>query len=461
MMDFRETGLPMDQTVYKAFMMFSKNAKDSFKDIPPEIAADMQDMPPPENFPVRVAQVLNQAGANDPQVLSLALLNVMPPQTYSIVEKSFGADMIRLMEEAGKHNLTGFAYIAEASDAVKLLTLASAIATFEEFGRVSQKAGEQLEKLAGGEQPKNGQFMIPMMPDTRIYDRLSEILTDKTSSPALESLFTQKLGDFRFANEQLKEKIIGLGIADQLPPQLGLGEPGGFNAFRYPSFGETTLFDDPKVRAAYDVLTSHTRVAPDAFEAALAVGQILSNDVASKNPTAIAAGLLGVGIRNLNDADFEFLDKKIDWDVIELLRNNSPEKVQHPMQLMRAPQEFKQIILANAVSALGHMKEGLSQMKEMLEMREEIPQEARPMILAENLQRLLFMTDMMEESVRFLGDTGAPELQQKFSDRLKEVRADIGQNMPDIPRALPPGFGGFRPPKPPKNPGGGQSFDFE
>lgn len=460
-MDFRETGLPMDQTVYKAFMMFSKNSKEAAKG-----AVNLPGMDDPANFPVRVAQVLHQAGANDPKVLSLALLNVMPPQTYAAIEKSFGEEMTGLMEEAVKHNTTGFAYITEASDNVKLLTLASAIATFDEFGQVSQIAEQQLDKLANGEEPPGGSLMLPMMPDSMVYERLSAALMDKTSSPALESLFQQKLSNFRWANQQLQDKISGMGIADQLPPGMGMGPGQGgmpdMSELRYPSFEETTLLDDPKVRAAYEVLTTHTRVAPDAFEAALEVGKILSNDVASKNPTAIAAGLLSIGIRGLSPADFEFLDKKLDWDVTEILKNNTPSKLRSPAQLMRAPDEFKQVMLANMVATLDRMKEGVGMMKDMIEMREDIPAEVRPMIIAENLDNMLFMTEMMADTARIVGDAGAPELRKALNEKLKEARQTISENMPQTPRAQPPGFG-FRPPEPPKPPKpgkGGQEFDL-
>lgn len=460
-MDYRETGLPMDQTVYKAFMMFTKNAKDAAKGM-----ANIPGMDDPANFPVRVAQVLHQSGANDPKLLSLALLNVLPPQTYSAIEKSFGQEMTGLMEEAGKHNKTGFAYITEASDNVKLLTLASAIATFDEFGQVSQIAEQQLDKLASGEEPPGGSLMLPMMPDSMVYERLSAALMDKTSSPALESLFQQKLSDFRWANQQLQDKISGMGIADQLPPGMGMGPGQGgmpdMSDLRYPSFEETTLLDDPKVRAAYEVLTTHTRVAPETFEAALEVGKILSNDVASKNPTAIAAGLLTIGIRGLNASDFEFLDKKLDWDVTELLKNNTPSKVRSPAQLMRAPEEFKQIMMANMISSLGHLKDGVGMMKDMIDMREEIPAEVRPMIIAENLDNMLFMTEMMEDTARIIGDAGAPELGKAFREKLTEARQIISDNMPKIPRAQP-GLGMPFPPKPPKPPKpgkGGQEFDL-
>lgn len=458
-MEFRETGLPMDQTVYKAFMMFSKNAKDAAKGM-----ASIPGMDDPADFPVRVAQVLNQAGANNPKVLSLALLNVMPPQTYAAIEKSFGEEMTGLMQEAVKHNTTGFAYITEASDNVKLLTLASAIATFDEFGQVSKIAEQQLDKLASGEEPPGGSLMLPMMPDSLVYERLAAALMDKTTSPALESLFQQKLSDFRWANQQLQDKISGMGIADQLPPGMA-PPPGGapdLSSFRYPSFEETALLDDPKVRAAYEVLTTHTRVAPDAFEAALEVGKILSNDVASKNPTAIAAGLLSIGIRGLGPADFEFLDKKLDWDVTEILKNNTPSKVRSPAQLMRAPDEFKQVMLANMVATLDRMKEGVTMLKDMIEMREDIPAEVRPMIIADNLENMLFMTEMMEDTARIIGEAGAPELRKMFGEKLKEARQTISDNMPQTPRAQP-GFGMPFPPQPPKPPkpgNGGQEFDF-
>ncbi len=463
-MQFNETGLPLDTTVFKAFTMYSKNAATAPaakpRQIQPGVTAETPEAH--DNYAVRVAQLLNETGNTDPQLLSLALLNVMPPQTYGIVEKSFGKPMIELLNEAGKHNKTAFAYVAEASENVKLLTLAAAVATFEEFRGEAQKAEEMLLKMADGQQPANGRLMIPMIPDMRIYERLSEVLFDKTTSRTLEEHFREKLSDFKNDNDRLKNRIIEMGLAEQLPPQIAytLNRPDTAS-FRYPSFEETGLLDTPKVRAAYDVITTHPFVPPEGFEAALEVGKTLTDKLEAPNPTAVATGLLMTGMQHITPEDFEFLDKKLDWDVTDLMKKYGGETGVDPRELAAAPAEMKQVLLANTIASLGGMQEAIKSLKEMIEQQEDIPEKVRPLILAENLERMLFMTDMMDQTRRVMGNTDAPQLDAMFKEQMKEVRADIAANMPQLPKGPFGGMGGpgGRGPRP-SSPGG-QSFDLD
>ncbi|MDI1228684.1 MAG: hypothetical protein PSY14_13470 [bacterium] len=463
-MQFNETGLPLDATVFKAFTMYAKNVATTPaakpRQIEPGVTAETPEAH--DNYAVRVAQLLNETGNTDPQLLSLALLNVMPPQTYGIVEKSFGKPMIELLNEAIKHNKTAFAYVAEASENVKLLTLAAAVATFEEFRGEAQKAEEMLLKMADGQQPANGRLMIPMIPDMRIYERLSEVLFDKTTSRTLEETFREKLSDFKNDNDRLKNRIIEMGLAEQLPPQIAytLNRPDTAS-FRYPTFEETGLLDTPKVRAAYDVIISHPFVPPEGFEAALEVGKMLTDKLEAPNPTAVATGLLMTGMQHISPEDFEFLDKKLDWDVTDLMKRYGGETGVHPRELAAAPIELKQVLLANSIASLGSMPEGIKSMKEMIEQQEDIPEKVRPMILAENLNHMLMMTDMMDQSRRVIGNSEAPQLDAMFKDLMKQVRAEINANMPQLPKGPFGGMGGpgGRGPRPTSP--GGQSFDLD
>lgn len=459
-MDYRETGLPQDPTVFKAFMTFSKNVEQ------PDFGGMAPPMEGMEQFPVRVAQVLYGVGQG-PQMLSLALLNVMPPQTYSIVEKSFGRDVVALMEEAGRHNRTDFAYISEASDSIKLLTLASSIATFDDMRKLSEKAEEQLTALESGQPPADGNLMIPMLPDMRRYDRLGEALVSHTSSPALENMFIEKLGDLRIQKDQLDSKLASLGIMGPgmgMDPSMGMPGSMAANDFRYPAFEDTKLMNDPKVQAAYDVLKADLRVRPEDFEGALAVGELLST---TKNPLAVAGALLDVGIQGLGPDDFPFLDKKLDWDVIELVKNNSLAAIQSPVQLDRAPQEFKMIAVANAAVSLGQMRESAASMLDMLkEQGEQIPEQVRPMLMAQALQPLNVMSIMMDRMISpVLGKTGTPEIDDLFRQNLTAMRDFIKENVPaPKPRSnnfrLPGDNDNDAPPKGPKK-GFGQDFSLD
>ncbi|HYD19344.1 MAG TPA: hypothetical protein VEF76_12785 [Patescibacteria group bacterium] len=464
MMPFNETGLPLDPTVFKAFAMFSKEIEGA-KKIPGEEIN--------ENFAVRVAQLLNETGNKDSKLLSLALLNVMPPQTYGIVEKQFGREMTDLMNEAGKHSRTSYAYINEAGETVKLFTLAAAVATFETFHAEAEKAEEMLQKMADGQPPANGRLMLPIAADSRVYDRLAEVLFDKTTSPALEELFRDRLSSFKNDNDRLKSRIIEMGLASELPPQIQmkLNSPDSAS-YRYPAFEDTGLLDTPKVRAAYDVIVSHPLASPEGFEAALEVGKLLTDKVEDENPTAVATGLMMTALQGLSKEDFEFLDKKIDWDVTDIMKQFASGRPVTMQSVAQAPAEFKLALLANTVTNLGHMKDGIAQLKDMLAQQEEIPEKMRPIILAQNLQQMMMMTESFDQTRRLIGKTSAPELEAMFKDLIREVRAEIVANMPASPRrsfndigfpeernrAAPDGKP--TPPKPGKPKHGGQSFDL-
>lgn len=450
-MKYHETGLPQDATVYKAFMMFTKNdavtpavqPRRGFND-----AVEIVSSAARRELPLRTAQILNESGVVDPAMLSLALLRQMPKTTLGQVEKSFGAEILKDMEEAQRHLKTSFAYIDEASDHVKLLTLASAMASFEQFQKDAAKTHEALNKMAEDGTPEGGSFMMPVIPEIRVFDRLSDALYDKTSSKALEEAYRARLGDFRYASDRLKSAIMESGIAQQLPPELAmkLQQQDGF--VRHPSFNETSLLDDPKVQAAYDVLLKHPMAGNDNIEAAIEVGEILTKHQSGLNSTAVAAGLLLTGLRRVTDEDIKFLKKKLDWDVLELLQNYGGEKDLYPHQLRSAPDEFKQFLVANQVAQIGRMKEGVSRLKDIISQQPDIPETERERALTGNLRQMLMMAGQMEEAPMYIGRTGAPELEKLFKDRLKELRDAIAAEMPKPPAPVQP----FRRPDPPKPP---------
>ncbi len=455
-MEYRETGLPQDVMVFKAFTAFNKNVERPDTQGMPVPAAIIDEM---VSFPVRIAQVLNTAGQG-PQLMSLALLNVMPPETYSVVEKQFGADMVALVKEAGTHQRTGFAYINEASDPIKLLTLASSIASFDDFTRMSGQIEQQLDSLMMGDAPANGQLMIPTMPDTKIYDRLSESLLNQTSSPTLEGMFTDKLVDFRMANDRLKDKLSAAGL-DQQMGMMGMGLPGGENEFRYPSFEETKLLDDPKVRAAYSVLINDSRVYPEDFEAAIEVAQTLSTVPATKNPLSIAGALLDVGVRELGPDDFGFLGKKLDWDVIDLLKDNGIRRVRSPQDILKAPEEFRQIVVANAAVSVGQMKLAGEKMEEMMQ-EQQVPKEIMPIFLAQNLRQIAAVSSMLERTLKpVIGQTGAPEIDTLFTSNLTALRELIAEKAPKRGNPFDLDKGNDNSPFPPKKKGFGNDFSLD
>lgn len=456
-MQFHETGLPQDPTVYKAFMMFTKNQ--ALPQPRRSFGGNMRDAEGTNDIPLRIAQILNDAGANKPETLSLALLRLLPQQVHGVVEKSFGHGMIESINELSKHSRTAFAYIDEASDNVKLLSLATAMATFEQFQRESEKAQEQIGKMAGGEKPEGG-LMIPVVPDVRLFEMLSQATFDKTSSPSLETAFREKLSDFRYANDRLRAAIIESGIIEQMPPEFAMRIQMQEQAAskRTPSFDETQLLDNAEVRKAFAVLAAHPLASADSIEAAIEVGTILTKTLDGANPTGVAAGLLLTGLREIGPGDGEFLAKKLSWDVMELLENYGGDKDMHPMQLRTAPPEFKQFLLANTVAMMNRMKEGVGQVKDMIAQQPDIPEKDRDMVVAANLGEMQHMLDHMAQTLFMTGPTGAPKLEDLFKATTKEVRDAIREAMPSVPKALPPGMGFRKPPEPPK---GGQNFDLD
>lgn len=228
---------------------------------------------------------------------------------------------------------------------------------------------------------------------------------------------------------------------------------------RYPAFEETGLYDSPKVRTAYDTLVNHTRVAPEAFEAALSVGRLLSTVSPSVNPTAVAAGLLDVGIQDMNRDDLEFMKDRFDWDVLEVLNAASVYQVQTPTQILKAPVEFRQIAVANAVSALTDaQKSG----EHILQMADENPQLGKGFVHQNfiALKRLGVMTQHIIRPV--LGSTDLPELDELFENKLKVFHAFTDQHLPTqgpAPKPQDPKPEQKNKPKPPGF-GGGQSFSM-
>lgn len=476
MMDYRSSGLPQnDMAVFKAYSTYAKNAKDL-----------TQETGLSEDFGIKIAQAINTATNGDSNLVTLALMSTMPPATWGVVERSFGKDIVGQMEESIKHSRTGYAYIDQASEPVKLLALASAIALFDELKEKNDKAAQQLENLLGGMggmgpdgMPDMGalESALPgmiqgMLPDTNVYGQLAHNLADKISYPQLAQELTDKLDEFKFAQAEQQEKLAQMGIIIGGP---GMGPMGAPSEVRYPSFEETGLLDDPKVRAAYDVITSNPRTLPESFEGAIAAGKLLTTLPVSKNPLAVAGALLDIGIRDLNNDDFEFLDKKLDWDVIDLVKNYSTHNPMMQGKLAEAPVEAKQIVVANLTAQLGHMREGMQGMLDRMsqppaDMPEdmEVPPELKRMMdqlkrstEMQAVQQAAGVSMLAQRAVRpLLGTLDAPALEDAFRKNVQALQEFVAEHTPKEPKMLPPandeGFTDF--PRR-KKPGNDFSFD--
>lgn len=430
MTDFRDSGLPNNPTVFKAFTTYRQN---------------MEGMPAPiraADAPLKVAQVISQnSDHNNPknEPVILALLGLMPQETWGVVKKRFGENMAQELAESRLHVATNYAYLDMASPAVKQLTMAGALTAFE---RVEQSAQEMEGHLfsikLSGQAPIGFEPPVILLPDT--YAKIQRACEGTSGAPALEALYTERFESMKYAQATMIEKMAEVGIFIQgLIPGVAPAE------LRYPAFEETGLVDTPKIRAAYDVLTRHTNVLPEDFEGALYVGQLLSDLSPTKNPTAIAAALIDVGLRNMNPYDANFLQKKLDWDVMELLNTTSVYTLSHPQQVLGAPVEFRQIAVANAVAV---MDDGLKGGTEFVKAVANNPDYPKGAITQSMMQLKRMSIQSQQIFAPALGRTEMPELDRLFTDKIKELNKFIDRH---LPRQEPPAP---KPSKPkPKNDG--------
>ncbi len=429
MTDFRDSGLPDNQAVFKAF----KTYRDNMSELPPEIREDQA--------PLKVARLIGQH-TNDNQGVMLALLGLMPQTTWGVVKKRFGDEIAEQLAESRLHVATGYAYLADASPAVKQLTMAGAIVAFDRVEKSAEDMQEAVRTIKlSGAAPLGFTAPTVLMPDT--YAKIARATEGTSGAPLLESLYQQRFESMKDAQAQMIEQMAEVGIFIQ-----GM-HPGQAPAeIRYPAFGDTGLMDTPKIRAAYDTLTQHTRVQPEDFEGALYVAQILSTVSPTKNPTSIAAALIDVGIRQMNPYDMHFLSKKLDWDVTELLNTVSVYTADRPQTVLAAPVEFRQIAVANAVSVMDDARKGG---EEFLRLMSEHPDYPKGAIMQNmlSLKRVSIMSQQIFGPA--VGKTDMPELDRLFGDKLKALNAFIEQNMPENKAPAPKPS--ERKPKKPENDG--------
>jgi hypothetical protein len=413
MTDFRDSGLPNNPTMFKAFTTYRQNME-SFPE--PVRATDA---------PLKVAQVISQyTDKNEP--IMLALLGLMPQETWGVVKKRFGSDLAENLAESRLHVATGYAYLADASPAVKQLTMAGAITAFDRVEKAAEEMDGHIRTIKMSGQAPLGFGAPPiLLPDT--YAKIGRACEGSSDAPGLEALYAEKFDAMKRAQTAMIEQMAEVGIFIQgLPPGLAPAE------MRYPAFEETELMDTPKVRAAYELLTQHTRVLPEDFEGALYVGKLLSTVSPTQNPTAIAAALVDVGIRQMSPYDSAFLQKKLDWDVMEVLNTATVYQISRPQQVLGAPIEFRQIAVANAVAVMDDSLKGGAEFMKVIADHPEYPKSA----IMQNMMQLKRVSIMSQQLFApALGRTDMPELDRLFADKLKELNRFIDQH---LPRQEPP-----------------------
>ena len=434
MTEFNDTGLPADNTVFSAYRTYLENIK--------TLPGALND-----GFPVRVAKVLADTQAGEPSAVALPLLALsMPPGTWGAIERRFGADMLKRVEEFHLHNHTGNAYIDEASKEVQTMNLAAAIVTFDDFRTAFERARDALQEIRERGEPADINMQLPLIPSIQPFNHLHDATENKTGCPALEELYAERLFAFIPVFEEYQDLMQKLGV--ELP---GMGaERDADGGFRYPSFEEAGLTDDARVRAAYKELTTNPLVQPEDFEAAAATARILS-ETQNPNPVAVAVSLLYIGLPDMNGDDLKFLEKRVDADVVEMIAAAGISMIGSGKDVLETPPAMRQVITAFHTASLTDAALGARDFAEFAEMKgDQIP----PQAIRENIEifRELAMATM--QIMRGVpGNTGAPDLDDKFVAALRElntVTAELEEKF--LPKPAPKSRLALAPP-PAKKPG--------
>lgn len=412
-MDFRETGLPFDPVVYKAFMTYM------------QAAPDPQQTGMPRHFSLRIARILHETKVEDPELLAAALLTELPPQTWGGVRRRFGAAVVDLLREAEQHQLSDFLHITHASERMKLLALASGVASFEEFKEVSAEFDARLGFMADG--AKSQEIPVPLFENLLVFYRLLGSLVRRTSCPDLEDLYADKLDETRELQDRQIEKMKEMGI--RLPPALRDGE-----AAQYAVFEETGLMDDPKVRAAYDIISSHMNVLPLDFRAAVQAGRLLGASPETREAATIAAALVDVGFRGMSGDDRDMLQGKLDWDVMEIIYDHSVYAIKSIAELHAAPVEFRRIALANAVIGTEEALQTGHDILELIEIEPRLPLEEKQDLLG-SIRNIMLASTQLYGSLQ----ADAPDLERAYAESLGKLRKFVEKNPPPgEPQSRPP-----------------------
>lgn len=408
MMEFKDTNLPYDQDVFRAFMAYARNAGNNKN----------------AHHPVLTAQLLNQMMPHDTEAVTQALLNYMPDDALPAIRKQFGENRADIVAEAGRHMRTQYAYLDEASPSVKAFATASAIAHIMAFDAGVE---DLFRTMAGfrsaGSRARPDMLDAPFIPDPRVLDQIAKTANGQTGSEALDWMLIEKIENYRMEAE---EKLASVGM--DAPPDI-----------EFASFEKTGLMDDPKVQKAYEELVYNSHAHPISIALAIGAAQLLSDMPETQNPTAIAAALIDIGLGNRNADDLHFLQNRLDWDVMELVGNYNVREIKSPDEIAQAPIEFRQLAMAYAVVTLDAStlqgKMALDKLKKDEDMMPEgIAGMLRDSVLSQMNNVLGLATRVMESTAQTVE---APMLQGLFKKKLKTLKDFVASNTPKQMLMLP------------------------
>jgi hypothetical protein len=400
--EFKDTGLPADPVVFRAFRLYQKNAE-TFAE---ESGLDA-------GFPLKSALAVRAAGG-DANTAALALLMAVPAPAYTVVEKQFGPDVVKQLDQAWTHVRTGYAYIEDASPAVKELAAASAIASFDEFREAAAKISDTLLRVPAGADLKKAAPQL-VLPEPRMY----EMLEGRIDSAA----FAQKLSAYRAAYEDYRQELDFVGVV--LPKK---------EAAASAKFEDTGLMEDATVKAAYELLQRHPGVTQQTLADAVMFGKLLGTFAPEENASVISAGLLQAGLHRVTADDIGFMQKRLGGEVGQIMEtfNVRDALMKDRAALNKGPEEFRQMALAYGIVMMDNAKQGGERVLEQLKQGADIIPEAAyneiKTIGFKPLFALAVAMPMIVEPLR--GRTGAPALERAFEEEHSRLQHFVEQNMP-------------------------------
>lgn len=407
MMEFKDTTLPHEPDVFRAFMAYAKNAgKNKF-----------------DHHPVLTAELLNQMMPYDTEAVTQALLNYMPDAALPVIKKQFGENRADIVAEAGRHMRTQYAYLDEASPSVKAFATASAIAHLMEFDAGVEDLYRTMAGFKRAGSRANPDLDAPYIPNPRVLDQIAKAANGQTGSEALDWMLIEKIENYRMEAE---EKLATVGM--DAPPDI-----------EFANFEDSGLMQDPKVQGAYEELVYNSHANPINIAQALGAARLLGNMPETQNPTTIAAALIDIGLGNRNEDDMHFLQNRLDWDVMELVSNYNVRQVKSAEEIATAPIEFRQLAMAYAVVTLDAStmqgKMALAQLKKDEDkMPEGIANILRENVLAQLNGALSIAARVMESTAKTVE---APVLQGLFRKKLKTLQDFVADSTPKKMLMLP------------------------
>lgn len=415
-LEFKDTGLPNDPAVFRAYRLYQKNV---------ESYAEESGLP--ENFPLKSALAARAAGA-DANTAALALLMSVPAPAYGAIEKQFGIETVKQLDNAWSHVRTGFAYIEDASPAVKALAAASATVAFDNFIEAADIIAQKLLSVPAKADVKKAAGQL-VLPEPRVYEMLEGRLEGDAGT-----LYAQKLEAYKAAYESYRQELDFVGI---VVPKKDASKPEN------PAFADTGLMEDPTVKAAYELLTRHAGASPRTVEDAIYFGKLLGNFAPEENPSVIAAGVLQAGLQGITRDDIGFLQKRLGGEVGQIMEtfNVRDALMKDRSALDKCPDEFRQMAVAYGIVMMDNAKQsGERVLKQLKEGADVIPEEATQQIKLMGFKPLFALSvamPMIMEPLR--GRTGAPALERAFEEEHSRLQHFVQQNMPEAPdlKALP------------------------